>query len=248
MNTTDLQFCIVIPNFNHTHAIEAVLKRVAEFNLPIVMIDDGSNDQAKALFAQLAQQFSLLRVLTHQHNQGKGGAVQTGLRWAAEHGYSHAIQVDADGQHTLADIKKLIALAQLHPNDLISGRPVYDDSVPKHRYWARYITHVWVWIETLSLALKDSMCGFRVYPVAASIKVMNQYNIGKRMDFDTEIMVRLYWQGLDVRFLKTHVVYPQNGVSHFQPLRDNIKISWLHTRLFFGMLVRIPQLLARKVK
>ncbi|BAN98515.1 hypothetical protein E05_37490 [Plautia stali symbiont] len=100
-------------------------------------------------------------------------------------------------------------------------------------------------METLSFSLKDSMCGFRVYPLAASLELCDRRAIGQRMDFDTEIMVRLYWQGTPSRFIRTRVTYPPSGVSHFDALHDNLRISWMHTRLFFGMLPRIPQLLSR---
>ncbi|WP_372760566.1 glycosyltransferase family 2 protein [Pseudoalteromonas sp.] len=242
------QFCIVIPNYNHTAALDEVLTQLAAYQLPIIMVDDASNDDAKAVFATLASRHSLLTLVTHQHNQGKGGAVQTGLCHAHQLGFSHAIQVDADGQHNLADVAQLLALSNANPQALISCCPIYDDSVPKHRYLARYLTHVWVWIETLSFDIVDSMCGFRVYPLAASVKLINEVKLGKRMDFDPEILVRLYWRNVPFIFLPSPVIYPANGLSHFQPLHDNVRISWLHTRLFFGMLLRSPLLLWHKIK
>ncbi|MGX1110821.1 glycosyltransferase involved in cell wall biosynthesis [Pseudoalteromonas sp. MBR-15] len=241
------QFCIVIPNYNHTHAIASVILELNALKLPIIMVDDGSCDDAKQVFASLQQQYDDLTVLTHAENQGKGGAVQTGLLYAHEHGFSHAIQVDADGQHSLDDIAKLIELSNNEPNNVISGCPIYDSSVPKHRYLSRYITHFWVWVETLSFDIVDSMCGFRVYPLTAVKQLMAKQALGKRMDFDIEILVRLYWQGVKVTFLPTQVIYPENGVSHFRALHDNLGISWLHTRLFFGMLLRSPLLIWRKV-
>ena len=241
------QFCIVIPNYNHTHAIAAVLDELKELQLPIIMVDDGSDADAKQVFTQLDAQYDFLTLISHAQNQGKGGAVQTGLMAAYQQGFSHAIQVDADGQHSLADISKLIELSNASPNKVISGCPIYDSSVPKHRYLSRYITHFWVWVETLSFDIVDSMCGFRVYPLAAVEQLMAKQTLGKRMDFDIEILVRLYWQGVKVTFLPTQVIYPENGVSHFRALHDNVGISWLHTRLFFGMLLRSPKLLWRKV-
>lgn len=240
-------YCIVIPNYNHTHAIAGVLSELSELSLPIIMIDDGSDEDAKQLFASLEQTYPFLTLLTHSENQGKGGAVQTGLRYAFANRYSHAIQVDADGQHSLHDISKLIAASDKVPENVVSGCPIYDSSVPKHRYLSRYITHFWVWVETLSFDIVDSMCGFRVYPLQQTERLMNKRTLGARMDFDIEILVRLYWQGARVTFIPTQVIYPEDGVSHFRALHDNIGISWLHTRLFFGMLVRIPKLLWRKV-
>ncbi|HBZ6044182.1 TPA: glycosyltransferase family 2 protein, partial [Escherichia coli] len=125
-------------------------------------------------------------------------------------------------------------------------QPIYDDSIPRSRLYGRWVTHVWVWIETLSLQLKDSMCGFRVYPVAPTLQLAKYATIGKRMDFDTEVMVRLYWQGNTSYFVPTRVTYPQDGLSHFDALKDNVRISLMHTRLFFGMLPRIPSLLMRR--
>ncbi|NMM42418.1 glycosyltransferase family 2 protein [Pseudoalteromonas arctica] len=241
------RYCIVIPNYNHTHAIAGVLSELGELSLPIIMIDDGSDEDAKKVFTSLAQTYSFLTLLTHSENQGKGGAVQTGLRYAFANGYSHAIQVDADGQHSLHDISKLIAASDKTPENVVSGCPIYDSSVPKHRYLSRYITHFWVWVETLSFDIVDSMCGFRVYPLQQTEQLMNKRALGARMDFDIEILVRLYWQGARVTFIPTQVIYPEGGVSHFRALHDNLGISWLHTRLFFGMLVRIPKLLLRKV-
>lgn len=170
----------------------------------------------------------------------------SGLREAARLGYSHGLQVDADGQHFLDDVPRLLAEAHSHPHEIISGQPIYDDSVPKSRLYSRYITHVWVWIETLSLSIRDSMCGFRVYPIAEVLSLADRVALGQRMDFDTEIMVRLYWEGTASRFVPTKVIYPENGVSHFDVWRDNLRISWMHTRLFLSMLPRMPSLIARR--
>jgi len=210
------------------------------------MVNDGSAEQATNLFQQLAQKYTYLTLVEHSINQGKGGAVQTGLKVAYSQGFTHALQIDADGQHDLNDVDKMLSESKNHPKALISGKPIYDDSVPKHRYYARNITHFWVWIETLSFQIKDTMCGYRVYPLAATVELLCQKAIGKRMDFDIEIMVRLYWQKIECRFIPTAVEYPEDGVSHFRAFDDNVLISWMHTKLFFGMLMRVPSLLLRK--
>ncbi|MBS0899983.1 glycosyltransferase family 2 protein [Pantoea dispersa] len=236
--------CVLIPCYNHGAMLASVLARLAPFNLPVIVVDDGSDARTKQHIAALdAPQ---LQVLTLPHNQGKGAAVIAGLRAAAAAGFSHALQLDADGQHQVEDTPRMLAEAERYPHCLISGQPQYDASIPKSRLYGRYITHFWVWVETLSFSLKDSMCGFRVYPLAASLELCDRRAIGQRMDFDTEIMVRLYWQGTPSRFIRTRVTYPPSGVSHFDALHDNLRISWMHTRLFFGMLPRIPQLLSRR--
>ncbi|MCL1075758.1 glycosyltransferase family 2 protein [Shewanella dokdonensis] len=230
---------LVIPNYNHGNYIAQTLQTLKPLGMHCFLVDDGSNEATRYLLQQLAAQHSdWVTLLTHPYNRGKGAAVVSGLRTAWEQGYSHALQVDADGQHDLNDIPQLLALAQQHPQALISGLPQYDDSVPKARLYGRYITHFWVWLETLSLSIRDSMCGFRVYPLAACEALFRSEPLGERMDFDTEIMVRLYWRGTPTLHLPTRVIYPQDGVSHFQGWADNWRISKMHSRLFFGMLRR----------
>ncbi|CAJ1902874.1 hypothetical protein HLBENOHH_03667 [Aeromonas dhakensis] len=228
--------CILIPCYNHAGPLAAVLARLAEFKLPCLLVDDGSEPVAAAALDALAAQHPWVSLLRHSHNQGKGGAVMTGLRRAHELGFSHALQVDADGQHDLTDLPALLAEARQHPAALVSGRPLYDDSVPKGRLYGRYITHVWVWIETLSFVIKDSMCGFRVYPLASTCALLERVALGRRMDFDTEVMVRLHWAGVPMRFVPTRVIYPVDGRSHFRLFRDNLDISWMHTRLVCRLL------------
>ncbi|QGU88073.1 glycosyltransferase family 2 protein [Erwinia sorbitola] len=236
--------CVVIPCYNHGVMMASVLARLAPFNLPVLIVDDGSDSEtARQLAALVRPGVELLRLTP---NQGKGAAVLAGLAALGRQGFTHAVQVDADGQHQIEDCPRLLAAARAAPEALISGQPQYDDSVPRARLYGRYITHFWVWVETLSFSLKDSMCGFRVYPLAPTLLLAQRHAIGQRMDFDTEIMVRLYWAGTPSYFIPTRVTYPQDGLSHFDALRDNLRISWMHTRLFFGMLPRIPSLLRRR--
>lgn len=237
--------CFLIPCYNHGTTVPDVLDALAPYDFPIIIIDDGSESGTQSILQAQTTRKNVMLV-TLAKNQGKGGAVTAGLYEAFKHSFSHAIQIDADGQHNLDALPTLITESKTHLTSLISGQPVYDDTVPKARLYGRYATHIWVWIETLSFAIKDSMCGFRAYPIGPSIKVLERSNVGKRMDFDTEIMVRMYWDGCDIRFIDTKVIYPEGGISHFDALWDNIKISTMHTRLFFGMLPRIPRLLRRQ--
>lgn len=238
--------CVLIPCYNHGAMIARVLSRLAPFGLPCLVVDDGSEASTRQELERLAAEQPQMTLVRLTQNAGKGAAVIRGLEECARAGYTHAAQVDADGQHAIEDIPKLLALAERHPDALISGQPIYDDSIPRSRLYGRWVTHVWVWIETLSLQLKDSMCGFRVYPVSPTLRLAARETLGKRMDFDTEVMVRLYWQGNTSIFLPTRVTYPQDGLSHFDALKDNVRISLMHTRLFFGMLPRMPGLLFRR--
>jgi glycosyltransferase involved in cell wall biosynthesis len=241
--------CVVIPVYNHEHAVGAVVNAVLVTGLPCILVDDGSSAAcAQVLDALAAASPQRVFLVRHKINQGKGAAVITGAKYAADQGYTHLLQVDADGQHCIADVTRFIEAAAAAPEALIVGYPQYDESVPAVRLYARYLTHIWVWINTLSLDIKDSMCGFRVYPIAPLLALVQRQKLGSRMDFDTEVLVRLYWQGVQVVNLGTRVGYPADGVSHFRLLRDNVLISRMHATLFFGMLVRAPLLLARRLR
>lgn len=235
---------VVIPVFDHEHAIEAVVNQVRQYGLPIVLVDDGSKPSCAAVLDALAKTPGVSLVRRPQ-NGGKGAAVISGLEQARHLGFSHAVQIDADGQHTLSDLPRFLEYARANPQALITGSPRYDASVPKSRLYGRYLTHIWVWINTLSFAIQDSMCGFRVYPLERTLKALVP-SIGKRMDFDPEIAVRLVWDGTKVINVPTLVRYPTDGVSHFDVWWDNVRISGMHTRLFFGMLLRLPSLLWQK--
>ncbi|HWU69166.1 MAG TPA: glycosyltransferase family 2 protein [Stenotrophobium sp.] len=239
--------CIVVPFFNHAQAIAGTIGALRQLGLPCWLVDDGSDATATPVLDELArQEAGWLHLIRYQPNQGKGEAVMRGCAAAHAQGHSHAVQVDADGQHDIGDIPALLALAAANPRALVTGVPVYDASVPRGRLYGRYITHFWVWLHTLSFEIRDSMCGFRVYPLSESLELWRSERVGRRMDFDTDIMVRLWWRGTPVLSRPTRVTYPQDGVSHFNMLRDNLRISWMHTRLFCGMLLRLPRLLRRR--
>jgi len=240
--------CALVPVYNHHQCLAQTLADIQSHGLVVVMVDDGSDATCKQMMQQLAAANPYVHLITRPANGGKGAAIKTGLQAAAGLGYSHALQIDADGQHNSADIPRFLALATQNPHTLIAGMPEYDASVPKGRLYGRYLTHVWVWINTLSLTIRDSMCGFRVYPVNRSCQLIAAEPMGDRMDFDCEFMVRWHWRHWPLLQLSTKVIYPENGVSHFLVWRDNKLISWMHTRLFFGMLLRSPLLLLNKFR
>lgn len=238
---------VVIPVYDHEHAIGAVVEGVQAAGLPCLLVDDGSQPSCAIVLQALAQRpgVDLLRLPS---NQGKGGAMLAGFAEAQRRGHTHVLQIDADGQHDTGDLARFIAAARARPDAVICGIPAYDASVPKARLYGRYATHIWVWINTLSLHLRDTMCGFRVYPLPPVLRLVGEETIGRRMDFDTEIMVRLYWRQVPVEHLSTRVTYPADGVSHFDVWRDNVRISRMHTRLFLGMVWRAPHLLWRRLQ
>jgi glycosyltransferase involved in cell wall biosynthesis len=237
--------CVVIPVYNHEHAIGAVVGAIRGQGMPMVLVDDGSSPACAAVLQRLsaAPDVTLVR---HDINRGKGAAVVTGLRTARTRGYTHAVQIDADGQHAVSDVTRFVEEARQHPDAVICGRPIFDASIPRSRYYGRYLTHSLVWLETLSFELIDTMCGFRVYPLAVTLALLDRTGVGPRMDFDTELLVRLHWRGVRTRWLETEVRYPLDGVSHYRMFRDNVRMTLLHIGLLLGMLVRLPLLLWRK--
>lgn len=236
-----MRACVLVPYYNHPRGIAVTLAALAPLGLPVLIVDDGSDAESAGALDQLLAASELdVKLQRFNKNQGKGAAVVYGLAWAQKLGFSHAAQVDADAQHNVADLPTMLALASDKPHAVVAGQPLYDSSVPRARLYGRYITHLWVWINTLSLKIADSMCGFRVYPLAETVALCKSHRIARRMDFDSDIIVRLFWRGVEVINFSTAVTYPVGGVSHFQMLADNLRISRMHARLFLGLLLRLP--------
>jgi len=243
-----LRPCILIPHYNHECQVRSVIAALAQLRTPVIIVDDGSDPASFASLQEAAAGCEWIELQRHQTNRGKGAAVFTGLHRALERGFTHACQLDADGQHRVADVIKLLDVARRHPAALVSGLPLYDDSVPLARLRGRKISVFWAQVNTWSRDIQDPMCGFRVYPVEATLTASGSGAAGSGMEFDTEILVRAHWAGMPILFAPTPVTYPADGVSHFRMVRDNIRISFMHTRLFFGMLGRAPVLAGRLVR
>lgn len=237
--------CLVIPAYNHSTALSQVIVRAETIGLPCLVVDDGSDTANRNQLDEIASQYPWVSIVRYETNRGKGAAVISGLRKAFDQGYSHALQIDADGQHALEDIPRFLEAAQQSPEAVITGRRVSVDA-PKSRHYGRMLTDGLVWLETLSTSIHDSMCGFRVYPLGRTLAMLKHHRIGQRMDFDTDMLVKLYWFGLDVQEIQTTVIYRPDIPSHFRMLRDNVRMTRLHISLIIGMLFRIPSLLKRK--
>lgn len=243
---TGFRACGVIPSRNHYKAIGEVVGALRGAGLPVLIIDDASDEPARSNLAALHAPAGGVTVHRLDRNQGKGGAVMTGFELAAASGFTHVVQVDADGQHDLVALPALLAAAERHPGDLVLGTPLYDASAPRARAIGRWVTRIWVWIETLSLDVADAMCGFRVYPLAAVVPLIREERLGRRMDFDIEVVVRLLWRGVAPRPVRVAVRYPDENTSNFDVLRDNWRISKMHARLVFAMLARLPAILRNR--
>jgi len=241
-----LKTCLIIPVYNHEQALPHVVAAIKPFGLQVFLIDDGSSEICRQVLEDCARrEADWLTLIVRAENGGKGAAVLDGFRAAISQGFTHALQIDADGQHQIDDIPRFLEASRQHPEALIAGFPVFGKEAPLSRQYGRQFTNLWVWINTLSFAIGDAMCGFRLYPLAAVERLCANAKISRRMDFDIDIIVRLYWQGVRVINLPTRVSYPLDGVSHFRLWRDNLMISKIHARLFFGMLARLPRLILR---
>ncbi len=241
-------FVAVVPVYNHERAVSAVATALRAYGLPLVLVDDGSDETCRVALERLTRDLGA-HLVRRPVNGGKGAAVIAGLRKARELGFSHALQVDADGQHDLGDVPRFLERARREPDAVICGRPLFDDSVPRVRFFSRYITHVLVWLQTLSFSkVRDSMCGFRLYPVRTVLEVVERDGAGTRMDFDIEVLVKMAWRGRVLRWIDTRVSYPADGISHYRLLVDNLWLAGMHARLLVGMVWRAPVLLWRRIR
>jgi len=229
---------VLIPTYDNPDTIERVVQSVRQYLQDVIVVDDGSGPRAQQVIESLSER-GLADVVRRAQNGGKGAAVKTGLARAHALGFSHAMQVDADGQHAVQDIPRFLEEAQRHPHALILGVPQFDADAPKARLYGRMISIGFVHLETRGRTIEDPLCGFRVYPVATALRAAPHAD---RMEFDPEIAVRMVWQGAEVRNLPTRVRYiprDQGGVSHFQLFRDNFRISFMHTRLMCIMIFSV---------
>ena len=229
--------CIVIPTYDNPLTIAQVVHGAAHYVRDVIVVDDGSAEPGRGVINGLAAS-GAARVHRCERNLGKGAAVVTGFALARELGCTHAFQIDGDAQHDLGCIPKFLAASAAAPTALVAGYPVFDESVPNLRKSGRQIARFWVDVETGGAIITDPMTGFRVYPLDAAI-ACGPYGSG--MEFDIEIAVRLVWAGVPVVNLPVGVRYlsrEDGGVSHFRMVRDNVRITWLHTRLTTAALWR----------
>ncbi len=227
------KFAFLVPFYNHPQNIKALIAALKTYELPVIVVDDGSDEASKLILAELERTEGIL-LLTRAQNGGKGIAMKDGFKFALNRGFSHVLQIDADFQHDAALIGEFLRQSETHPQSIVCANPIYGEDAPKSRVYGRKITNFWVAINTLSLGVKDAMCGFRVYPLE-QLKKAAAKSKTNRMEFDIEILVNAVRQGIDVRWIDTCVRYEKGGVSHFKMLRDNALISLMHAKCFFSL-------------
>lgn len=241
---------VLIPSYDTGPQVYATVRAARAQWAPVWVVVDGSTDGTAAGLAEIAAQDPHLRVFVLPRNRGKGAAVLHGLQAARAAGYSHALTMDADGQHPADLIGAFMAASTARPDAMVLGRPVFDASAPLLRVRGRKVSNWWTDLETLGAGIDDSLYGFRVYPIAALVDVMQRQPWMRRFDFDTEAVVRLAWRGVPPINLAAPVKYlsaEEGGVSHFRYVRDNALLTWMHARLVLGFVLRLPWLLARRL-
>jgi glycosyltransferase involved in cell wall biosynthesis len=247
--TPSASHLVLIPSYNTGPTVYRTVEQARARWCPVWVVVDGSTDGTAEGLAALAQRDAGLKVIVLPHNQGKGAAVQRGLEAAAAAGYSHALAMDSDGQHPADLIPAFMQASLARPEAMVLGRPVFDASAPLLRVRGRRVSNGWTNLETLGAGVGDSLYGFRVYPIAALLAVMQRQPWMRRFDFDTEAVVRLVWRGVKPINLDAPVKYlrpEEGGVSHFRYGRDNVLLTWMHTRLMVEFVLRLPVLLWRK--
>jgi glycosyltransferase involved in cell wall biosynthesis len=228
--TSAFRCAVLVPTYNNPITVRKVVEAARKHVDNVIVVDDGSSSEGRRACEEIAAA-GLAHVHHRERNGGKGAAVKTGFAVARELGFTHALQVDADGQHDLQAIPEFLAVGRRDPAAVLLGCPRYDDSAPRHRVVARKITRFWVDLEVGKGVIEDTMIGFRLYP----LDIVQHVRIaGDRMDFDVEIAVRLAWIGARIVNMPVGVRYldeAEGGVSHFQVFWDNVRFTWMHSKL-----------------
>ena len=241
---------VIIPSYNPGPQVVDTVRAARAQWTPVWVVVDGSTDGSAASLQALARDDDGLQVIVLPENRGKGAAVLEGISQARAAGFTHALTMDSDAQHPADLIPAFMAASQNRPEAMVLGKPVFAADAPALRVNGRKVSNGWANLETLWMGIGDSLYGFRVYPIVPLQRIMLANRWMRRFDFDPEAVVRLCWAGVPplnrdapVRYLRPD----EGGVSHFRYLRDNTLLTWMHTRLFLGFLLRLPWLLARKL-
>lgn len=241
---------VILPSFNTGPRLREVVAEALRCWQPVMVVVDGSTDGSAQPLLELGQVEPALTVLVLPENSGKGAAVLAGAKAAQARGFTHALVMDADGQHPAASIEEFMTASTDRPDAMVLGRPVFPDNIPVERLHGRKLSIGLVRLELLGAGIADPLFGFRVYPLVPLLAVLGPRQGGRRYDFDTEAAVRLGWSGVPPVNVAAPVRYfskAEGGVSHFHYLRDNVTLVWMHTRLITEFLFwRWPALLGHR--
>lgn len=231
---TSSSHLILIPSYDTGARLLSTVQAALAHWQPVWVIIDGSTDDSVAPVLALAEGNPALVVMVNPVNRGKGAVVLDAAQRARAAGFTHALVMDADGQHPADHIQIFMEHSRRNPEALIVGRPVFGPEAPLIRLKGRKLSIGLVHFETGGQGIDDPLFGFRVYPLAPLIDIMTRIRSARRYDFDPELAVRLFWAGvppINVAAPCRYLSPTEGGISHFHYVRDNIRMVWLHTRL-----------------
>jgi len=235
---------VLLPSFNSGRRLAETLRQTCAIWRDVWVVVDGSTDGSDVEAEALGLQG--LRVIRLAKHSGKGAAVLHALRLAHKEGFTHALVMDADGQHPAEMIIPFIEVSEKTPEAFVCGVPQFGPDAPAERVKGRRVGNFFSHLETLWCGAQDSLFVFRLYPIAPALRILSSGRAGRRFDFDTVLAVRLTWAGLRCINIPAAVRYPsssEGGVTHFRYLRDNLLLIRAHTRLLLEWPFHLPKLL-----
>ncbi len=248
--TPSATHAVLLPTYNTGPRLTGVVTEVLNHWRPVIVVVDGSTDGGERPLHELARRDPGLTVLVLPRNSGKGAAVIAGFQACAARGLTHALVMDADGQHSAAHIAPFMQTSIEQPDAMVLGRPIFGPEVPLERLHFRKLSVGMVRLELLGAGVDDPLFGFRIYPIAPLLAVLEKRRGGRRYDFDTESVVLMAWAGVRPVNLAAPVRYfskAEGGISHFHYLRDNLALVWMHIRLMGELIfLRWPGLIRQR--
>lgn len=248
MSASSRTHLVILPTYNTGPRLNDVVAEVLRHWQPVLVVIDGSTDGSERALRALAERERALNILVLPRNCGKGAAVLAGAEWARERDFTHALAMDADGQHPAAKIAEFMGISERHPDALILGQPIFPANIPRERLYCRKLSVALVRWTILGAGISDNLYGFRVYPIGPLLATLGPRRTGRRYDFDTEAAVRLCWAGTRPINVPAPVRYfsrAEGGVSHFHYVRDNVTLAGMHTRLLAELIFRRAPALLR---
>jgi len=257
-----MKTCVIIPVYNSEKHISDVLRSVLQHAKDVIVVNDGSTDGTLDVLrhsresgnlpkqqeiAGQARNDGAFELVSYAKNRGKGYALQQGFRRALELGFTHAITMDADGQHLATDIAMLVQASENQPNALIVGARKFDNpNMPQGNVFANNFSNFWFMVQT-GKKLPDTQTGFRIYPLQ---KIGKMRLFTNRYEAELEMLVRSAWRNIPIISQPINVYYPpiNERLSHFRGGKDFFRISVLNTILCFAAVIYgYPSMFLRKI-
>ena len=238
-----MKYCVVVPVYNSETHVSDVINDVLQYTQDVIVVNDGSTDAT----LQVISRFVGIDVVSYSRNRGKGYAISKGLDRALKQGFTHAVTIDADGQHKACDIPKLVETASRHEEALIIGsRNFGNPYMPQGNRFANRFSNFWFRLQT-GIGLPDTQTGFRLYPL---LKMGKMRPFTRRYEAELELLVRAAWRNIELIPTTIDVYYPPSDerISHFRKGRDFVRISLLNTALcIIALVYGYPSMFVRKL-